>query len=101
MKSIFISLILILLILTSGCAEKKEKVNLSIVQEQDIRVNDTAIKVAIASVVSPKESHVYYEEMIRYISKELGGSVMMIQRRSYKEANDLVKNHEMDPSCWG
>ncbi|HLB69583.1 MAG TPA: phosphate/phosphite/phosphonate ABC transporter substrate-binding protein [Candidatus Methanoperedens sp.] len=96
MKSIFISLILILLILTSGCAEKKEKVNLSIVQEQDIRVNDTAIKVAIASVVSPKESHVYYEEMIRYISKELGGPVKIIQRRSYKEVNDLVKNHEID-----
>ena len=96
MKSIFISFALVLLILTSGCAEKKEKVNLSIVQEQDIRVNDTAIKVAIASVVSPKESHVYYEEMIRYISKELGGPVKIIQRRSYKEVNDLVKNHEID-----
>lgn len=86
----------IILVVISGCAERQEKANLSIAVEPDIRTDDTAIRVAIASVVSPKESYIYYEEMIRYISKKLGGPVRIVQRRSYQEVNDLIKNREID-----
>ncbi|MBU3966359.1 MAG: hypothetical protein KKG76_03135 [Euryarchaeota archaeon] len=78
--------------IASGCVEKQEVLNLSIVQEPDIMENDTSVKVAIASVISPKESIRYYEGMIQYISIKLGGPVKIVQRRTYKEINDLVKN---------
>jgi len=94
MKNIFI--IFILLALTSGCVEKQEKVNLSIVSPSDAVTNDTAVKVAIASVVSPKESYAYYEDMIQYISRKLGGPVKIVQKRSYAEVNDLIRNNEID-----
>ncbi len=87
--------IFILLIIT-GCIEKQEKVNLSIVQEPEVKETDTAVKVAIASVVSPKESYVYYEEMIQYISKKLGGPVKIVQKQSYQEINQLIQNNEID-----
>ncbi len=93
---VFIYLIFILIVITSGCIEKQEKLNLSIVQEPDIRKDDTAVKVAIASVVSPKESYAYYDEMIRYISQKLGGPVKIVERRSYQEVNDLIKNNQID-----
>lgn len=93
---VFIYLIFSLIAITSGCIEKQEKLNLSIVQEPDIRKDDTAVKVAIASVVSPKESYAYYEEMIQYISQRLGGPVKTVQRRSYQEINQLIQNNEID-----
>lgn len=93
MKSI---VIICLLLVITGCIEKQDKLNLSEVQQPDIRENDTAVRVAIASVVSPKESYAYYEEMIQYISQKLGGPVKIVQRRSYQEINQLVQDNEID-----
>jgi len=84
------------IVLISGCVDKTEKINLSIVGEPGKVTNDPAVKMAIASVVSPKESYEYYEDMIHYISRKLGSSVKIVQRRSYKEINDLIKNNEID-----
>ncbi len=95
MKNIY-SIIFIILIATSGCIEKHQVVDLSIVQEPDIKKNDTAVKVAIASVISPKESYIYYEDMVRYISRRLGGPVKIVQKRTYQEINNLVQNNEID-----
>ena len=94
MKSAY--LVIFILLTIAGCIEKQDKVNLSIVQEPGARENDTAVKVAIASVVSPKESYAYYEEMIQYISQKLGGPVKTVQRRSYQEINQLIQNNEID-----
>lgn len=95
MKNIYL-VIFILLAATGGCVENREKIDLSVVQESGVRENDTAVKVAIASVVSPKESYAYYEEMIRYISQKLGGPVKIVQKRSYEEINQLIQNNEID-----
>lgn len=93
----YVVLIFVLLIvLISGCVDKKEKINLSVVEEPQKVVNDPAVRVAIASVVSPKESYEYYEDMIQYISQKIGGSVKIVQRKSYQEINDLIKNNEID-----
>ena len=95
MKYAYIIFFLFILLI-SGCVDKTEKINLSVVEEPQKVVNDPAVRVAIASVVSPKESYEYYEDMIQYISQKLGGSVKIVQRRSYKEINDLIKNNEID-----
>jgi phosphonate transport system substrate-binding protein len=34
--------------------------------------------------------------MIHYISQKIGGSVKIVQRRSYTEINDLIKDNEID-----
>jgi len=82
--------------LISGCVNKTEKIDLTVVQEPGIVLNDSSVKAAIASVVSPKESYEYYDEMITYISQKLGWNIKIIQRRSYLEINDLIKNNEID-----
>ena len=84
------------IVLISGCVDKTEKINLSVVEKPQEVVNDPAIRVAIASVVSPKESYKYYEDMIQYISQKIGGSVKIEERKSYQEINDLIKNNEID-----
>ncbi len=95
MKYIYL-ILFILVLISSGCIENHAKINLGAIQESDIRENDTAIKVAIGSVISPKESYIYYEEMIQYISRKIGGPVKIVQRRTYQEINDLLKNKEID-----
>jgi phosphonate transport system substrate-binding protein len=93
----FASLICVLfIVLNSGCVDKTEKIDLSIIGEPGKVTDEPAVRVAIASVVSPKESYDYYEDMIQYMSTKLGGSVKIVQRRSYKEINDLIKNNEID-----
>jgi phosphonate transport system substrate-binding protein len=93
----YASIIFVLfIVLISGCVDKTEKIDLSIVGEPDKVTDEPAVRVAIASVVSPKESYEYYEDMIQYISQELGGSVKIEQRKSYQEINDLIKNNEID-----
>jgi phosphonate transport system substrate-binding protein len=87
---------LIFIVLISGCVDKTEKIDLGIVGEPGKITDDPAVRVAIASVVSPKESYEYYEDMIQYISRRLGGSVKIVQRRSSREINDLIKNKEID-----
>ncbi len=95
MKKLFL-IPLFFLIISSGCIEEHKTLNLSITREQDIIDNDASVKVAIASVISPKESVEYYEEMIQYISKKLGGPIKIVHKRTYKEINDLIKNEEID-----
>lgn len=95
MKYVFL-IFLIFILLISGCINKTEKINLSVVQEPGTMLNDSSVKVAIASVVSPKESYEYYDEMIQYISIKLGGNVKIIQRISYQEINELIKYNEID-----
>jgi phosphonate transport system substrate-binding protein len=92
----YVFIIFFLFILISGCVDKTEKINLSVAEEPQKVVNDPAVRVAIASVVSPKESYEYYEDLIQYISRKLGGPIKIVQRRSYKEINDLIKNNEID-----
>lgn len=89
-------IIVIFILLISGCVDKKDKIDLSVTQETNTSFNEPVVRVAIASVVSPKESYEYYGEMIQYISQKLGGEVKIIQKRSYQEINDLVKNKEID-----
>lgn len=95
MKKIYF-ITFILIILTSGCVEKQEKINLGIAQEPGLITNDSSVKVAIASVISPKASYVFYDEMIKYISRKLGGRVKIVQKRDYEEVNDLIKENKID-----
>lgn len=57
---------------------------------------DEAIHVGIASIISPKESFDYYNELLAYISQRIGMSVHYIQKESYQEINDLLTQNIVD-----
>jgi phosphonate transport system substrate-binding protein len=54
------------------------------------------LKVAIAGVISPRETIIYYEEMIRYISGKMRRSIQIEQRRTYQEINDRIAARQID-----
>lgn len=49
------------------------------------------IRVAVASVVSPKGTLESYSGLIAYLGQRLGRPIELLQRQTYAETNDLVK----------
>ena len=58
--------------------------------------DDSVIRVAVAAMISAKESVVYYHQLLDFIAKQLGNKIELIQRKTYGEINDLLKNGKID-----
>jgi phosphonate transport system substrate-binding protein len=57
---------------------------------------EQVLRVAVAAMISPKETFVYYKELLDYIGKKSGHRVQLIQRRTYDEVNALFPKGEID-----
>lgn len=55
-----------------------------------------AVYIAIASMTSPKETYIYYNDLIKYISKKVGHPIYIKQKKTYEEVNSLLENSEVD-----
>ena len=100
--AIFLSSVFIYALLISGCEKNNDYkfVNLSEKLEPEIQNHSTSdtkqIRVAVAAMVSPKETLVYYEELLNYIGTEIGYEVILIQRKTYSEVNELFPKRMID-----
>lgn len=56
----------------------------------------SVIRVAVAAMISAKESVVYYHQLLDFIAKQLGHKIELIQRKTYSEINELLKNGKID-----
>lgn len=101
LRNILISLVIITL-LAAGCASKPDdskKISLGDLQavenkkEQD---NSNTLRVAFSAITSPKETIIYYSDLIQYLEKNIGLKIEVIQRKTYKEVNDLIEDGEVD-----
>lgn len=54
------------------------------------------LRVAIATVISPRESFIYYKELFDYISQRLHLKVEFKQRMTYQEVNELLAQNLVD-----
>jgi phosphonate transport system substrate-binding protein len=55
-----------------------------------------AIYIAIASMTSPKETYIYYSELIDYIAMKIDRPIFIQQKKTYEEVNELLKNSDVD-----
>lgn len=95
--------VLCLLLLTVACSpfpytQPQTYVDLNNLQplptqvENDIR----PLRVAIAAVISPQGTAERYATLLDYLGQKLGRPVERVQRRTYTEVNDLLRNGEVD-----
>ncbi len=79
---------------------KKVEVDFSITDSTDKNHNgEFAVKplnVVIASMISPKETFSYYEELIKYVGDKLNIPIEFKQRKTYREVNEMLSNKEVD-----
>jgi phosphonate transport system substrate-binding protein len=54
------------------------------------------LRVAISSMTSPRETFTHYNELLNYIEQKLNKKVVLVQRKTYKEVNFLLKSNEVD-----
>lgn len=55
-----------------------------------------ALKVAVGAMVSPKETISYYQQLVDLMADTLGKTVELVQRKTYKEINELLGKGEID-----
>ena len=86
----------------SGCSSDAEykpvdfSKTFSIAQPETKAEPDNVLRMAVAAMISPKETLVYYQELLGYIGKKSGHRVQLIQRRTYDEVNALFPKGEID-----
>lgn len=55
-----------------------------------------AFRVAVAAMISPKDTFVYYRQLLDYIGRNLGRDVQFIQRKTYGKINELLGKGQID-----
>lgn len=88
----------ILLFYLIGCVDEQPKKRVRLSASGSENHNNYAeqarkvpLRVALAAVISPRESFKLYSQLLDYLSEELERPVEFIQRGSYAEINDLVR----------
>ena len=54
------------------------------------------LRVAVAAMISPKETSIYYRELIDYLAAKIDHDVELIQRKTYGEVNELLAKRRID-----
>ncbi len=83
-----------------GCTNRPadDIIDLSVLQDLSLEQSNEIVplRLAVANVISPTGTLESYSAIVDYISEKLGRPVELIQRRTYAETNDLVRQGEVD-----
>lgn len=88
--------------LLAGCERRQEaplKVSLAPVEQEHAKrpgLTPPELRIAISAVISPKETFVLYKDLLNYISEKLGMRVQLVQRETYAEVNNLVRDNQLE-----
>jgi phosphonate transport system substrate-binding protein len=77
---------------TINVSLKKVEKNKTITPEQPVK----RLRIAISAVISPKETFALYRELLDYISAGVHLPVQLVQRETYEEVNDMIRDKEID-----
>lgn len=97
-----IHVIFALIFFAFGCEKSSDYQTINLEQKiepQALSVADNntrLLRVAIAAMVSPKETLIYYEELLQYIGKQINYDIHLIQRKTYSEVNELFPKRLID-----
>lgn len=57
---------------------------------------ENTIKIAFASVVSPKQTREKYHLLVNYLEEKLDKPITIVQKQTYEEVNQMLKNGDVD-----
>lgn len=90
------------LLITAGCAVKSPAsdridLNQTVTLPAELERSDTEpLRVAVSAMISPKETLVYYRDLLDYIAGQVGRPIELTQRATYTEVNDLIRAGKVD-----
>ncbi len=68
----------------------------SVKRPVDTPAKTPPLKVAVAAMISPKQTFVYYRQLLDYIGRQLDRDVELVQRKTYREVNELLGKGQID-----
>ena len=98
----FLLLLLLALLASTGCGSRETRrvagyVNLKDLQPlKTVQQNVPPLRVAVASIISPVGTVQSYHPLLDYLQAQMNRPVELIQRRTYMETNELIKEGEVD-----
>jgi phosphonate transport system substrate-binding protein len=69
---------------------------ISVARPGDQSTQEDSLRVAVGAMISPKETFDYYRQILDYIGVHLGKDVLLVQRKTYGEINELFGKREID-----
>lgn len=100
MKNTKVFLFIICVFVLAGCGgtPKDSEIILytSAETKNDHKQESDKIRVAIASVISPKASLEKYNYLIQYLGEQMNREIEIVQKQTYKEVNDMLESGEVD-----
>ncbi len=95
-------IVALVMVAVSGCSSDKgyQPVDFSlktkIEHPDEPAVSDKTLRVAIAAMISPRETFSYYYALINYIGWHMDYRVQLVQRKTYGEINALFPKRQID-----
>ena len=98
---IIISFVLILMAGLISCSRKQEPKKISLEEDialeaQEVLPEKNPIRIAIGSMITPREGYAYYKQLLDYIGEKMERPVKLIDREKYAEINALLKTGYLD-----
>ncbi len=98
-----LSLLLLTAILSGGCRQESKEarsIDFSRVADPasitDAGAGKKPLRVAVAAILSPRETFSSYEDILNYIGDKLDVPVEFHQRRTYSEINNMIEKEQLD-----
>ncbi len=93
-----------IMISCSGCFEREQAEKISL-EEREVTSNVTIdvqpLRIGVSAIISPQKTMVYYGEILDYVSERTGRPVVLVQRSTYLEINELVESRYIDVAFVG
>ncbi len=92
----------VLVIFAAGCSDEGgyQKVDFSRIQKSGFAAAEAEtgqhLNVAVSAMVSPKETLSRYGELLDYIGKRVDRRIRLVQRKTYREVNELFLDEKLD-----
>jgi phosphonate transport system substrate-binding protein len=99
---IFSFLIVVMLLTSQGCGDSSGYVNVDLSKTISVErpgsqlSGEPYLKVAVAAMISPKDTFIYYRQILDYLGDQMGRKTQLVQRKTYGEINALFKKGEVD-----
>jgi phosphonate transport system substrate-binding protein len=101
-KLIIGCLIFVMGIYVSGCGKDSDAVvvdfekTVAVERPKNPTPESARLKVAVAAIISPKETFIYYRQLLDYIGNKMGRKIQFVQRKTYGEINELLAKGLID-----
>ena len=99
---IFWFMIVVMLLSVQGCVDSSGYVNVDLSKTVAVErpgsqlPEKDRLKVAVAAMISPKETFIYYRQFLDYLGGQLDRETQLVQRKTYGEINALFKQGKID-----